>query len=184
MPTAAAFTGMYNRGVGRRVASARVRPARAGDVDQLVVLRATLWPETPAAAHREEASAIVAGHPPSTLPLVLFVAEHQGRLVGFVEVGLRSHADGCDPICPCGYIEGWFVAPEHRGRGVGRLLVREAESWARAHGAAELASDTWIDNEASQRAHAALGFEVVDRCVNYRKAIAQEDGRALGSGEA
>ena len=35
----------------------------------------------------------------------------------------------------------------------------------------ELASDTWIDNEKSQRAHEALGFEVVDRCVNYRKVL-------------
>jgi len=34
-----------------------------------------------------------------------------------------------------------------------------------------MASDTWIDNEASQRAHEALAFEVVDRCVHFRKAL-------------
>jgi aminoglycoside 6'-N-acetyltransferase I len=34
-----------------------------------------------------------------------------------------------------------------------------------------MASDTWIDNAESQRAHQALGFEVVDRCVNYRKRL-------------
>jgi hypothetical protein len=28
-----------------------------------------------------------------------------------------------------------------------------------------------LDNEASQRAHSALGFEVVDRCVHFRKQI-------------
>src|SRR5688572_4077484 len=49
---------------------------------------------------------------------------------------------------------------------------RAAEEWARGQGCTELASDTWIDNEVSQRAHAALGFELVDRCVNYRKLIA------------
>jgi hypothetical protein len=43
---------------------------------------------------------------------------------------------------------------------------------APAAGARELASDTWIDREGSQRAHEALGFEVVDRCVHYRKALA------------
>jgi hypothetical protein len=37
--------------------------------------------------------------------------------------------------------------------------------------ATEIASDTWIDNEPSQRAHEALSFEVVDRCVHYRKAL-------------
>lgn len=105
------------------------------------------------------------------MPLVIFVAEDEGRVIGFVEVGLRSHADGCNPTRPCGFVEGWYVAPEHKGRGTGRLLMHRAEAWAREQGCAELASDTWIDNEESQRAHAALGFEVVDRCVNYRKKL-------------
>ena len=47
-----------------------------------------------------------------------------------------------------------------------------AEAWSREQGASELASDTWLDNAGSQRAHEALGFEVVDRCVNYRKPLA------------
>jgi aminoglycoside 6'-N-acetyltransferase I len=32
-----------------------------------------------------------------------------------------------------------------------------------------MASDTWLDALDSQQAHEALGFEVVDRCVHYRK---------------
>jgi len=38
----------------------------------------------------------------------------------------------------------------------------------------EMASDTWIDRVTSQRVHEALGFEVVDRSVHYRKSLAQE----------
>ena len=34
-----------------------------------------------------------------------------------------------------------------------------------------MASDTWIDNTLSQRAHEALGYTVVDRCVHYRKSL-------------
>jgi aminoglycoside 6'-N-acetyltransferase I len=49
--------------------------------------------------------------------------------------------------------------------------MQAGEEWARSHGCHEVASDTWIDHESSQRAHEALGFEVVDRCVNYRKAL-------------
>jgi aminoglycoside 6'-N-acetyltransferase I len=70
-----------------------------------------------------------------------------------------------------GFLEGWFVAPSHRKQGVGARLVEEAERWARARGCREMASDTWLENEGAQRAHEALGFEVVDRCVNYRKAL-------------
>jgi aminoglycoside 6'-N-acetyltransferase I len=32
-----------------------------------------------------------------------------------------------------------------------------------------MASDALIDNDGSQPAHEALGFEVVDRCVHFRK---------------
>jgi hypothetical protein len=70
-----------------------------------------------------------------------------------------------------GFIEGWYVQPKFQCRGVGRALMAAAEHWAISKGARELASDTWIDHETSQRAHEALGFEVVDRCVHFRKSL-------------
>src|ERR1700722_401586 len=94
---------------------------------------------------------------------------------GFIEVGLRSHADGCDTRHPVGFIEGWYVEAAHRGSGVGSALMRTAEGWARSQGCRELASDTWIDHEDSLRAHEALGFEVVDRCVHFKKSL--DDGQ-------
>jgi aminoglycoside 6'-N-acetyltransferase I len=106
------------------------------------------------------------------MPLTIFVAEgSDGILVGFLEVDLRSHADGCNPSQPVGYIEGWYVAEDHRHRGVGRKLLAKAKDWARSHRCAEMASDAIIDNDLSQRAHEALGYEVVDRCVHYRKKL-------------
>lgn len=148
-----------------------VRRARAADIEALAALRAALWPEGPLAEHREEVAAILDGRPRSTLPLVVIVAEEGADLTGFVEVGLRSHANGCDPGAAVGYVEGWFVAPLHRRKGVGRALLEAAEAWCREEGATEIASDTWIDNRASRRAHEALGFLAVDRCVNYRKPL-------------
>ena len=115
--------------------------------------------------------ALLAGKPHSTLPLVAFVAEVRRRAGGFIEVGLRSHADGCDGRRPVGFVEGWFVRASHRQRGIGRALFLAAERWAAAQGCTEMASDTWIESASSQRAHAALGFQVVDRCVNFRKDI-------------
>jgi aminoglycoside 6'-N-acetyltransferase I len=106
------------------------------------------------------------------MPLVELVAEAgDGRLVGFLEVGLRSHADGCDPSRPVGFVEGMYVAADWRGRGVGRRLLAAAEHWARGQGCREMASDTWIDNALSQRVHEALGYIAVDRCVHYRKTL-------------
>jgi aminoglycoside 6'-N-acetyltransferase I len=152
-----------------------VRVALPSDCDQLARLREALWPEASAEDHRAELIPILAGRPNSTLPLVIFVAETgNGLLTGFLEVGLRSHADGCDPRVPVGFVEGWFVVEEHRRRGVGAQLLMAAEDWARAQGSVEMASDTWLDNDPSQRVHESLGFEVVDRCVHYRKALPRD----------
>jgi aminoglycoside 6'-N-acetyltransferase I len=148
-----------------------IRRGAPSDLAAITRLCSALWPEEPAAEHEAHAASILSGAPASTLPLVLFVAEVEGNVGGFLEVGLRSHADGCDPRQPVGFVEGWYVEPRFQRRAIGRALMAAAEGWARAEGARELASDTWIDNEPSQRAHEALGFEVVDRCVNYRKSL-------------
>ncbi|HEX8789615.1 MAG TPA: GNAT family N-acetyltransferase [Polyangiaceae bacterium] len=144
-----------------------------GPSDVAIVARQffALWPDGPFAEHEAEATAILSGSPPSTLPLVVLVAELDGAVVGFVEVGLRSHADGCDAERAVGFIEGWYVEPEHRRRGVGRALVQAAEAWARSRGCREMGSDALVDNDASLLAHEALGFEVVDRCVHFKKRL-------------
>jgi aminoglycoside 6'-N-acetyltransferase I len=150
----------------------RIRPATPPDCDQLARLREALWPKTSAAEHARELAPILAGDTPGVMPLINFIAETaDGTLIGFAEVDLRSHADGCDPHRPVGYLEGWYVAEGYRRQHIGARLLAAAEDWARGHGCVEMASDTWIDREVSQRSHEALGFEVVDRCVHYRKRL-------------
>jgi aminoglycoside 6'-N-acetyltransferase I len=152
----------------------QIRPAHAFDLEQLARLCAALWPESSADEHAQELRLLLGGKTALvlTMPHTIFVAEANDRtLIGFVEVNLRSHADGCNPSHPVGYIEGWYVAEDHRHRGIGKKLIAQAEDWARSHSCVEIASDALIDNELSQRAHEALGYEVVDRCVHYRKTL-------------
>ena len=149
-----------------------IRPAHFEDAPALAALCFKLWPDSPLKEHAREVDAKLSGKPEAMLPLTYFVAEaHDDTLVGFVEIGLRSHADGCDPAQPVGFLEGWYVTPAFRRQGIGRRLAVAAEDWARSHGAKEMASDTWIDHVLSQEAHAALGYEVVDRCVHFRKSL-------------
>ena len=156
------------------VHNVQIRPAHPSDLDQLAHLFEALWPKSSAEEHAQELRLLLGGKAALvlTMPLTIFVAEASDRtLVGFLEVDLRSHADGCKPSQPVGYIEGWYVAEDHRQRGVGTKLLAKAEDWARSHKCIEMASDAIIDNELSQCAHEALGYEVVDRCVHYRKRL-------------
>lgn len=149
-----------------------IRLAQLSDRQQLVRFREALWPQSSAEEHARELTLILEGRLPLTMPLIILVAETGARtLAGFLEIDLRSHADGCNPSRPVAYIEGWYVAENHRHRGIARKLLAVAEDWARSQGCVEMASDTWIDNEVSQRVHEALGYEVVDRCVHYRKTL-------------
>jgi aminoglycoside 6'-N-acetyltransferase I len=149
-----------------------IRLGQPSDRDRLSLMRQALWPDLSAAEDTQELDAALSGKPAGTMPLCILVAETgDGDLAGFLEVGLRSHADGCDAKAPVGFVEGWFVSERYRRKGAGAKLLAAAEEWARSHGCIEMASDTWLDNDRSQRVHEALGFEVVDRCVHYRKTL-------------
>jgi aminoglycoside 6'-N-acetyltransferase I len=150
----------------------KVRRAHESDRQQIARMMALLWTDATVEEHARELDGPLLRGSSGTLPVAILIAQDdEGSLLGFIEVGLRSHADGCDPVRPVGFVEGWFVHEEVRGRGVGRDLMRAAEDWAGEQGCSEMASDTWADNEGSQAAHLALGFGVVDRCVHFRKSI-------------
>ena len=100
-----------------------------------------------------------------------FLAEQpDGILCGFVEVGSRPYAEGCE-TSPVGYIEGWWVDEGARRTGTGRALLRAAEEWARERGHMEMGSDALLDNTASHAAHERCGYREVERLVMFRKSL-------------
>jgi aminoglycoside 6'-N-acetyltransferase I len=152
------------------VGSPRIRPAQPADARELAEMRALLWPESSVEEQLLECKPVLEFGRSGTLPATILIAEAvDGSLAGFLDVGLRSHADGCNPERPVGFIEGWYVREEFRGQGMGRELMHAAEEWAREYQCLEMASDALIDNQESLCAHCALGFEIVDRCAHFRK---------------
>lgn len=130
-----------------------------------------LYPDSVESDHVPSVDAYIDGTPIDELiPAAVFVAERPaGGLCGFLELSIREYAEGCTGPTP--YVESWYADDDVRGAGVGRALVEAAEQWARERGYRELASDALLDNEASHRAHRAVGFEVVERIVVFRKAL-------------
>jgi aminoglycoside 6'-N-acetyltransferase I len=104
-------------------------------------------------------------------PTAVFVCPRAaGGLEGFVETSIRDYAEGCDTNW-VGYIEGWYVDPYARRRGVGRALIAAAEAWAVAQGCREMASDAELANIVSQEAHERIGYAEVGRSVHFRKPL-------------
>lgn len=145
----------------------KVRELTADDGERWYAMRCALWPGADD-EHADTVRRFFAGElrePPAVL-----VAERDGRPVGFVELSIRGYAEGCRTE-QVGYVEGWYVAPDARGRGVGRALIEAGERWARSRGCSEMGSDAEIDNHAGDAAHRACGFETAGVIRCYRKEL-------------
>ena len=92
------------------------------------------------------------------------------RPIGLTEAGIRDYGEGCE-TSPVGYLEGWFVQEEYRGKRIAGLMTQAAENWMREKGCTEVASDTWLDNEPSIRAHVNMGYHEVERLVHFVKRL-------------
>ena len=93
-----------------------------------------------------------------------------GEVIGFAELSIRNLVDSCETD-RVGYLEGLYVVPASRRRGIARALILASERWAASQGCSEFASDALIDNDVSTAVHHALGFEETSRVRNFRKCI-------------
>jgi aminoglycoside 6'-N-acetyltransferase I len=143
-----------------------IRRATDEDKWEWLRMRQGLWPDAPAEYLTFDLDERLVDP-----DYAVFVASNaEGQLVAFVEVGLRDHGEGCE-TSPVGYIEAWFVGEYVRGQKLGRDLIHAAEEWARGKGCAEMASDTWLENEASIAAHLKLGYWEAERLVHFVKRL-------------
>lgn len=146
----------------------RVAPATAADAEDWTAMRTALWPRGGDGQHAADIARLLvdAGE-----TINLIARDADGVALGFAEAALRhDYVNGCK-TSPVAFLEGIFVQPEARGRGVARALVEGVEAWAQERGCTEFASDCAIDNEQSQRMHAALGFAETQRVVFFRKTL-------------
>lgn len=150
--------------------SAKTSIERCENLDQpgWLDMRLRLWPDAGEADHRGY-MAISLAQPERHVQLVIY-DEHR-RPLGFIEGSIRSDYVNGTETSPVGFVEGVFVMPEWRRRGIARLLFEAVADWARAHGCRELASDALIDNEISQRAHVSLGFRETERVVYFTRRL-------------
>lgn len=141
-----------------------IAPCASIDAQGWLELRRALWPGT-----REAHLAEMAAFLDDPARYAQFVVEEGGTPAGLAEAAIRTDYVNGAQSSPVAFLEGLYVAPAFRRRGIARLLVAEVIRWARARGCHELASDAPLDNTASHAAHRALGFEESERVVFFRK---------------
>lgn len=131
-------------------------------------MRRALWRDADEDDHRGY-MAISLAQPERYVQFVAYDDERQP--LGFIEGSIRSDYVNGTETSPVGFVEGVYVVPLARRRGIARQLFDAVADWARACGCRELASEALIDNERSQQAHRALGFRETERVVYFTRRL-------------
>jgi aminoglycoside 6'-N-acetyltransferase I len=116
----------------------KIRPVCPADAEAWERLRCDLWPDG-----REDHAPEIASFFAGTLdePLAVLLAEDSdGKIVGFAELAIRTELPPLEGN-RVGYVEGLYVVPEARGRGVARTLLVASRDWARKQKCVAVASD-------------------------------------------
>jgi ribosomal protein S18 acetylase RimI-like enzyme len=98
----------------------------------------------------------------SRFDVAAWVAEEDGRVAGFAVVEWAQRKNGVTA-----YIQTIEVAPEARGRGVGRQLLGRIENSARAAGAGLIWLHVEAANEGAIRLYETQGYSCKGRRENY-----------------
>jgi ribosomal protein S18 acetylase RimI-like enzyme len=97
---------------------------------------------------------------------VVFLAEREGRAVGFVQLYPLFSSTAARPR-RLWLLNDLFVAPAARGTGVGRALLARARRLAEETGAAGLELVTARSNATAQRLYESVGYRRDDGFLRY-----------------
>ena len=144
----------------------RIRRATWQDAGTLAQLACKLWPENSLLQMTVEMSELLTGTDGTC-----FLLTEGDASVGFAQCQLRHDYVEGTGTNPVGYLEGIFVEPEFRGRGLARVLLAACENWARESGCEEFASDCELTNAESLQFHLQMGFHEANRIICFTKKL-------------
>ena len=111
---------------------------------------------------KEDVDGLLGGH-----DTIVLIAERAGAPVGYVsghiEMDLRR------VLAKKGVVEDWYVLPEARGTGVGKLLLNTMIERFKTAQCEVAESGTWAFNAHARKAHAQAGFHEIE--VKFRRKL-------------
>ena len=88
---------------------------------------------------------------------VIFIALEDGAAVGFTQIYPLFSSTRMKRLW---LLNDLFVAPEHRGKGISKLLLERAKELARESGACEVMLETAKTNDIGNQLYPSAGFEL------------------------
>ena len=93
-------------------------------------------------------------------PAGIFVAEHEGQIVGYITTW-QDRAAGI------GHIPNLAIAASYRGQGLGRQLIEQALAHFRTCGLSHAKIETLVQNDVGNHLYRSLGFREVARQIHF-----------------
>lgn len=112
--------------------------------------------------------------------VAVLLAESDGEVIGYAYTAVEGY-DYMALRGPAGVLHDVIVAPEHRGRGVGRLLLDAALEFLMSRGVPRMVLSTAERNEAAQRLFARAGFRrtMIEMTLELDDPAASDSRRGL-----
>lgn len=95
---------------------------------------------------------------------VIFVAEHQGELLGFTQLFPSFSSVSAQRLW---ILNDLYVAATARAQGVGTALLQAAKDWADETDSKGLILETEVNNIVAQKLYQRLGYQVQDDTIHY-----------------
>jgi ribosomal protein S18 acetylase RimI-like enzyme len=94
----------------------------------------------------------------------ILVAEREGRLIGFIQIGVVwSESDDDDFSPEDAELRRVYVLAEFQGQGIGRKLIDAAFAEPRFAAARDIYLDVWEDNPRAQKLYESYGFRAIGK---------------------
>ena len=95
------------------------------------------------------------------------IAEADDAILGWMHASLSDHLD----TDTCVLIEGLVVDRNHRGQGIGKLLLAQAEQWATASGCSLVRLRSTSTRTGAHRFYEHLGYTNVKTQYSFAKGV-------------
>lgn len=103
---------------------------------------------------------------------IIAIADNE-HPIAFANFSIRNDYIEGSETNKVGFVEGIYVKPEYRSKGIGRQLLKLGEAWALSQGCTEMGSDAYITNTESRLFHKKSGFREAGEIVCFIKKIGE-----------